>query len=307
MTNIIEILTTIYETFSQGSVILRLILSLLLLGLLVLFSKKQKINMEQMFLVSFARGFIQIILMGSILIFIFGVDSLLLLYLVLFIMCVFASYTTATTLNYPGAFRIALFAITGGGLIVMTFAIFSGLIPYTEHVTLFVIGKWDVNLPIKTTGEFVIPMGSMVLANSMVIGQITMERMKSDIIKSEGMIEAALALGDQPRNTIKTILQESFRAGLVPTTSRVAVLGIVNIPGLMSGMIIGGLNPIEAAIYQIVIFLLILVAAFIGSFIISFLFPRTFFTSDDQLNLSLIRKLAKNDTKSTTRKKAVSG
>ncbi len=305
MTDILEILVSIIETLSEQSVISRMIISLILIVILVSFSAWQKLDMEKMFLVSFARGFIQIVLMGSILIIIFGLEKLWVLYIVLLIMCAFASYTTSSRYNYPNMFKISMIATTFGGLSVMTLAIFSGIIPYTNYITLFRIGNWYINLPIKTTGEYVVPMGSMVLSNTMTIGQITIERMKSDIIKSKGKIEAALALGDTPRHAIQNIVRESFRAGLLPTTNRVAILGIVNIPGLMSGMVIGGVNPVEAAVYQIIIFVLILLSAFIGSLIISYLFPRVFFTSKDQLNLKLIRELTENqrDKNSRNRKK----
>jgi len=131
-------------------------------------------------------------------------------------------------------------------------------------------------------------MGGMVISNVMVITLIVLERLISDVQKSKGKIEAALALGDTPQNAIKGILKDSYRAGLLPSTNRVAVLGIVTIPGLMSGMIIGGANPIVAAVYQFVAFLMILSAGFIGAIIASYLCLNHLFTEEDQLYIAMV-------------------
>ncbi|MFX0184955.1 MAG: ABC transporter permease [Candidatus Hodarchaeota archaeon] len=244
----------------------RIIISVLLLTLIVLLSYWQKIKMEKIFIWSFTRGFVQILLMASALIIIFELRDMLILYGVLLFMCVFAAYTAKNRFPYPNIFKLELIAITTGSIIVMVI------------VTILPI--------IEREGTYIIPMGGMVIANVMVMTTIVLERMISDIKKSRGVIEAALSLGDSAWNSIKPILKESFQAGLLPTTNRVAVLGIVTIPGLMSGMIIGGMNPIIAAIYQVIIFLMILTAGFIGEILIGFLFIKELFTPEDQLRIS---------------------
>jgi putative ABC transport system permease protein len=222
--------------------------------------------MEKIFIWSFTRGFVQILLMASVLIFIFELRDMLILYGVLLFMCVFAAYTAKNRFPYPNIFKLELIAITTGSIIVMVIV---------------------TTLPIiEREGTYIIPMGGMVIANVMVMTTIVLERIIADIKKSRGVIEAALSLGDSAWNSIKPILKESFQAGLLPTTNRVAVLGIVTIPGLMSGMIIGGMNPIIAAIYQVIIFLMILAAGFIGEILIGFLFIKELFTPEDQLRIS---------------------
>jgi putative ABC transport system permease protein len=245
----------------------RALISIILLMIIVAFSIWQKIKMEKTFIISFLRGFIQLLIMASILIFIFSLEDLWILSLVLIFMCFFAAYTAKNQFNYPNMFRFEFVAITIGSLTVMAIVLFTGIIP--------------------KNGEYIIPMGGMVIANVMVMTTIVLERMIADIKKSKGLIEAALSLGDTPRNSLRLTIQESLKAGLIPTTNRVAILGIVTIPGLMSGMIIGGVNPIVAAVYQIIIFAMILSGGFIGQLIISYLFLTEIFTSDYQLNLSL--------------------
>jgi putative ABC transport system permease protein len=122
---------------------------------------------------------------------------------------------------------------------------------------------------------------------------IALERLKSDLLKSKGEIEAALALGATPIKSIRNLLRDSFQASLVPTINRVAVLGIVTIPGLISGMIIGGTSPIEAAVYQIIIYMMLLSAGFFTSIVTNYLFIKQFFTREDQIDLEFFNIISK--------------
>jgi putative ABC transport system permease protein len=255
------------------SIFQRLITSMILLAILVVLSLWQRMHMEKSFIVSFVRGVIQIVIMALFLIIIFALEELLILYGVLLFMCIFAALTADKQLKISGMFGLLLFAITVSGLSVMTFVILVGII--------------------EPVGVFVIPMGGIVISNVMVIILIALERLIADIQKSKGRIEAALSLGDTPQSAVKNILRDSFRAALMPSTNRVAVLGVVTIPGLMAGMIIGGANPIEAAIYQVIIFLMLMAGGLIGSIITAYLFLNRLFTKEAQLNLVVLSKITK--------------
>jgi putative ABC transport system permease protein len=255
--------------------IVRIAFSILLLTLIVILAYWQKVNLERAFIWSFTRGFVQILIMASILMIIFELRDIIILYGVLLFMCVFAAYTAKNRFPYPNIFKLELIAITVASIFVMVIV----------TTPLFTIDSTPISI-IERQGTYIIPMGGMVIANVMVMTTIVLERLISDIKKSRGTIEAALSLGDSAWNSVKPIIKESFRAGLVPTTNRVAVLGIVTIPGLMSGMIIGGVNPVIAAIYQVIIFLMILSAGFIGEIIIGFLIVKELFTTENQLKIS---------------------
>jgi len=275
---------------NDANIWIRMSLAFALLIVLIGLSLWQKTRLESKLIWSFIRGTIQVIIFGSILGLIFGVKEIWLLYLILFLMCLFAAFTNATSYPFPGIFLISFFAITVSSLVIMTLVMFSYVIP-----------NFDGIIPNETgtiaglTGEYVIPIGSMTISFAMRVSGIAVERVKSDIIKSKGSIEAALALGDTPHNAKQHILCESYRAGLTPTINRVASLGIVTIPGLMAGMIIGGVPPVEAAIYQIVIFLMLLSSSFLTSIITNNLFTRQFFTDKQQFNINFLNKLTKSE------------
>ncbi|MHA1979236.1 MAG: ABC transporter permease [Candidatus Hodarchaeales archaeon] len=246
-------------------ILYRLFVSTVLFGVLIALSFWKKVQMEKKFFFSFLRGILQILLVASVLIVIFGLTDVIIMFFVLFIMSIFASLTAKRNFPFPHMFRIHLMGITLSSLFVMGFAVIIGIIP--------------------SEGAYIIPMGGMVIANVMVMTGVTLERLIADIKKSKGVIEAALSLGDSATNSIRTIAIDAYRAGLLPSTNRVAILGVVTIPGLMSGMIIGGINPIIAGIYQIIIFLMILVAGFSGEIIVTIFFLREIFNDDLQLNM----------------------
>ena len=246
-------------------IIYRLLVSTILFSILIVLSYWKKIQMEKKFLFSFLRGILQILLVASLLIIIFGLTDIIIMFLVLLIMSMFAALTAKRNFPFPHMFRIHLIGITTSSILVMGFVTIVGIIP--------------------SEGAYIIPMGGMVIANVMVMTGVTLERLIADIKKSRGIIEAALSLGDSATNSIRSIAIDAYRAGLLPSTNRVAILGVVTIPGLMSGMIIGGVNPIIAAIYQIIIFLMILVAGFSGEIIVTLFFLREIFNDDLQLNM----------------------
>lgn len=278
----VTIVREILAMLLQTEILLRIGFSSFFLVLLMILSSIVEINLEKMFLWSFLRGFLQILLMGSVLLVIFELDKLWVLYLVLGIMCGFASFTLSRRYPYPNVFSIILVAITFSSMLIMSIVMFSGLLPKFEGV-----------IPYPPSGEYVITMGSTVISNTMAISSIVLERIKSDILNSRGKIEAALALGATPSQAVKPIHYEALRAGIVPTINTVAVLGVVKIPGWMSGMIVGGLSPIPAAIYQVIIYLMLLSSAFISSIIVSLLFTNEFFTKNQQLSFTYLQELQK--------------
>ena len=288
MTDIIIIINEIIATLSNPNIWIRLALASILLVILIGFSLWQNTNLEKKIIWSFLRGLIQIILLGSVLLLIFGIDELWLLYIILLLMCFFAAYTNWRSYPYPKIFTMNFTAITLSVMTIMTFALLSSLIPNFDGILYQPTESLESSL-----GSFVIPVGSMVIFFAMRESGVALERLKSDLLKSRGEIEAALALGATPTRSIRKFLRDCFRASLVPTINRVAVLGLVTIPGLMSGMIIGGASPIEAAVYQIVVFMMLLTAAFFTSIVTNFLFTKQFFTSEDQINLEFYNILSK--------------
>ncbi|MHA1906121.1 MAG: ABC transporter permease [Candidatus Thorarchaeota archaeon] len=240
--------------------------ALILLVMLVLISRWQGIGIGSKLIVGTIRGTAQIILMALILIQIFNFDNIFLILLVLTIMCLFAAYTAKQNLEeIPGVFSTALPGILVGGLSVMILAWLLGVV--------------------ELSGEMMIPMGGMVIGNAMNISALVIDRMWSNAQKQRNMLESALSLGASSYQATELTIRESLRTGLLPNLNRYAALGIVAIPGFMSGLIVGGASPIFAALYQVIVFIMILLACVVDGIIVSRLFLRQMFNEQLQLTV----------------------
>ncbi|RLI48774.1 MAG: iron export ABC transporter permease subunit FetB [Candidatus Thorarchaeota archaeon] len=241
-------------------------IAMVLLVLLLLISKWQGLGVGNKLIVGTIRGTIQIILMALILVEIFALENLAIIFFVLFFMAAFAAYTVRGNLDHiPGVFVTSLPGIIAGGVGVMALATVLGIV--------------------EQTGEFIIPMGGMVIGNSMGMTSLVLDRMWSNAQKQRALVETALALGASPIQATEVTIRESIRSGMLPNLNRYASLGIVSIPGLMSGMIIGGANPVAAAFYQVIIFIMIFLSTVICGLIVSRLFLKHMFNEKLQLTV----------------------
>ena len=266
---IIQALQDIFLNEENLAAIYAYLAAMVLLVALLLISRWQRLGLVDKLVIGTIRGTIQIILMALILIQVFALENIFILYFVLVFMCTFAAYTAKGNLKkIPGVFRPSLVGILVGGLSVLTLCLLLGILPPSG----------DYNL-----GEFLIPMGGMVIGNAMNISTLVIERMWSNAQKQRSLMETALALGATPHQATEMTIRESLTTGLLPNLNRYASLGIVTIPGLMSGMIIGGASPMFAAFYQVIVFIMIFLAQVIDGELVSRLFLKEMFNDRYQI------------------------
>jgi putative ABC transport system permease protein len=234
--------------------ITRFIYSILLLILILILAHWQKLRLTVDIVLSAIRGFVQLLIFAAIILVIFILDELLPLLIILLIMTLFGSSTISNRLKeLPKSFSLLFLTLTISVFSVMSIAIMFSIIPLT--------------------GEFFIPIGGMVVGNAMNMSYLTINKTLADIKNRKNQIESALALGIRPLTILTDfeIKSESIQNGIIPTINNLKTLGLVVIPGLMSGMIIGGISPIDAAFYQVIIFFLVLLAGLLASIISSYL------------------------------------
>ncbi len=115
--------------------------------------------------------------------------------------------------------------------------------------------------------QYAIPLMGMLLGNSMTGIALALDRLTDTAWRERGSIEGQLMLGISPQQAILDIQRDAIRSGLMPIINAMSAAGIVSLPGMMTGQILGGTPPVEAVKYQILILLLIAVAAGAGSII----------------------------------------
>jgi len=136
---------------------------------------------------------------------------------------------------------------------------------------------------IEATVRSLVPVGSMVIANAMKINGLALDRFKEEIAANRDEIEVGLSLGGPPGRVLASHVRDSVRASLIPIVDSLKSLGWVWIPGIMAGMILGGENPIYAALYQFVIMAMIFAAGGLTSMIGTVLMGRAVITDAEQL------------------------
>jgi len=212
---------------------------------------------------AFARGFVQVLAMGALIGVLFSIP-LAFSGLLLAAMVGYAAWESRKRGNgVPRAFRVSLTGIALGSSVVI--------------VTMVAAGA------IESTVRNLVPVGGMIIANAMKTNSLALDRFKGEIEGNRGEIEALLAIGVPPRAAVSEYIAESVRASLIPVVDAMRTLGLVYIPGMMAGMILGGANPIYAAQYQFVIMGMIFAAGGLTSMTTSLLVGRYAFTGAAQL------------------------
>jgi putative ABC transport system permease protein len=105
--------------------------------------------------------------------------------------------------------------------------------------------------------QFAIPLLGMILGNTMTGVALALDTMTTHARQQRTAIEARLALGSTRNEALRAVKQQAMRVALMPTINAMAATGLVALPGMMTGQILSGVDPIEAAKYQLLVMFLI--------------------------------------------------
>lgn len=196
------------------------------------------------------RTYLQLFALGLVLRWVIGVESAwLVLGLLILMMAMAARIIVKRAPDAPpGLFGSSFVSMALTGFIV-TFAV-TGLVVQVE--------PWY-------RAQYVIPIAGMVLGNSMTGIALALERTFADLDSREGELLALVALGATPWEAAAPSIRTAMSAALIPTINAMAAAGIVFIPGMMTGQILAGADPLAAAGYQIVVMLMVSAATALGS------------------------------------------
>ncbi len=131
--------------------------------------------------------------------------------------------------------------------------------------------------------QYFIPLAGMILGNSMNGMALGAARLADGFTDRRDQVETALMLGATPRKASHGILQDAFDSALMPTINSMVGMGIVSLPGMMTGQILAGNSPLLATRYQIGIMLAISGCVALASILLVGFGYRTFFNKKGQL------------------------
>ena len=241
-----------FQTISTTS----LCLASVLVIISILMSHRQELKLEKDIFISAVRATVQLLIIGFILSYIFSTESPIFIIGLLGFMAINAAYNSSKRgKGIPYALWISWFAITVGASITLTILLLTGVLSFTAYQ--------------------VIPVGGMVISGAMVAIGLCYRQMLSNFELRKQEVEIKLALGSTPKQASKAIVRDVIKTGLQPTVDSAKTLGIVA-PGMMTGLILAGMPPLEAVKYQMIVTFMSLSTISIACFITCQLAYRTF-------------------------------
>lgn len=139
--------------------------------------------------------------------------------------------------------------------------------------------------PIWYDPQYLIPLAGIVMGNSMNAAAIAGERLASTIRNCQLDIETHLSLGASPQQAVAQYRKQAIRAGLIPTLNAMMVVGIVTLPGIVTGQLLSGISPLNAVAYQILIMFMLAFTTLIAASLVTHAICKQFFNAAAQLIL----------------------
>lgn len=247
---------------SVDNLSLALVFGLVLVALGI--SQKEKLGLTKDIVMAVVRTVLQLIFVGYVLKFIFQASnvflSLMMILIILFNASVQANKrnpNSKKSLLHP---FLALLTSTG---LTLTILVLSGAIKF---------------IPSQ-----VIPISGMLASNAMTAIGLSYRAMYKSFTDNRQQVLEKLSLGASVKLASQEILREAIKTGMQPTIDSAKTVGLVSLPGMMSGLIFAGVDPVHAIRYQIMVMFMLLSATSLASVIASYTAYQTYFTDRAQL------------------------
>ena len=248
-------------------------LAMLLVVVLVAISARQALGLERDLLVGTVRTMVQLYLVGLILATVFTAARWYWVLLILAVMAGIATHAAVSRLAkpIPGIYWIAATALT-----------------LSTAATL----AWVIGVVVRPRPwwepQYLIPIAGMILGNSMTSAALAGDRLQADLAARRDEVEARLALGFSGREAVQPLVRAALRAAMIPTVNGMMTVGVVQLPGMMTGQILAGASPLVAIRYQIVVVFMLAVATAVGSLLFVRLAVGRYLTPAHQLRRYLL-------------------
>ncbi len=225
-----------------------MIYTLLILVLFIM--KRCNVDYGKLLVIASMKMTIQLIIAGYILTYIFKDQNPIFTVLYVVIMTIFAIHRVLSK-NYELNKKFKIIIATSISL--------SGIFIVLFFVSL-VIGKSAFN------SQYMIPISGMVIGNTMTGVSLAIKTFKESMNGQKTKINALLCAGVSPRIILFPFVKQSFETALLPTLNSMVGMGIVSLPGMMTGQILAGTLPTVAILYQIGIMISICTAVSLACF-----------------------------------------
>jgi putative ABC transport system permease protein len=247
------------------------------LGLTMLFilfcgalSLRLKLGLEKDLIVGSIRTFAQLFIMGWVLAYVFSLDMAFPVLLIFLMMVFFSS-------------RIVFGRVGKEHVPYKMPVLISMLLGYS--ITSWLVTDIIVNAQPWWTPQYFIPLAGMIVGSSMNALSISLERLFGELRRSRDEVEMKLALGAAPMEAGRELMRRALKAGMIPSINAMMGVGLVSLPGMMTGQILAGTDPLVAIRYQIIVMLMLVGATAVSSAIVVLLVGRRCFDDGQRLVL----------------------
>lgn len=252
------------------------LLPVLIFPFVVLFiSIRERLDLEKTFFYASLRTVVQLFLAGYIIEYIFHLDRWYLVAAVMGIMSVIAAKSGQSRIQGAKISTLRMFSYSW-------IAISAGTLIDTFIVTAIILRVEPWYQP-----QYLIPLGGMIMGNALNSGSLSAERFISEFKKDLSRIEMLLILGRSSHEACLSVRKNSMRNALIPTLNSMFTVGLVHLPGMMTGQILGGASPTVAAKYQIIVMFMISSTVIISSYVQIMLLEKHFFSKDQRIRYGL--------------------
>ncbi|WP_443564632.1 ABC transporter permease [Psychrobacter celer] len=242
--------------------------SLILIVLMV--SWRLRLHLTKTLLMAALRTVVQLSFIGLILAWVFAREQWYEVLSILTIMTLIAGSAAKNRVKrrYKGLFIDTLLAVSVSAVLVTAIAI----------LVVLEVQPWY-------TPQFVIPILGLILGNSLTAISLTSNQLINAFYEQQARIEMMLSLSATPFEAVHEQIRTAIINGMTPTLNSMLVVGVVSLPGMMTGQILAGADPTQAIRYQIVTMFLICVSSTLGCTISALLTYRRFFNKNQQFSL----------------------
>lgn len=261
-----------YINIGFGQLGLAALLLLVNIGLSVM----MKLGLARDLVVGAIRMTVQLLLVGLVLQWVFAAANPVVILGIALLMAGLAGVAAVrrTGRRFPGIYWNALVTILGASFLVTGFALVGVL-----HVE-----PWF-------DPQYLVPLHGMLLGNALNGISLGLDRFMEGCVSRRGQIEALLALGATRWEAGRETVREALRTGLIPLVNSMMIMGVVSLPGMMTGQILAGADPADAVRYQILIMLMIASCVALATGGVVALAFRALFSEDHRLRLDRLRRV----------------
>jgi putative ABC transport system permease protein len=242
--------------------------TMLLLGLAIALAFWQRVGLASQLAWAGGRSLLQLLVVGYFLALIFALNQPIAVLAVLAIMLSIAAIVAKNRISQKqkGLLPLVWVSLLISTLLTLGYAI----------VVIIRPAQWFAP-------QYLIPLAGMVLGNSMNSASLAGERLRSLIQQNRREIETHLCLGATAKQAIAGYQKTAIHASLIPTLNQMMVVGIVSLPGMFTGQVLAGIDPLNAASYQILILFMIAFANLVTAILVTEGLYRHFFNKQMQL------------------------